>query len=304
MTKEKLTQKNHPLIKRQLISQIEKLVSKYLGRTWKVNFIEDKTDLASHFCAILSDEYYSVFAKLSNTSNGRDQFECEVQELNFIKSHSDVKTPSIVGIITIKDLSILVLEGFQVVNKKSCHWYNIGQTLAKLHKVKSKYCGFNSHGYFGPLYQDNRPIADWVTFYIKRRILPYLKMAVDSGNLPLSKVPLVNKLVAKLPVLCGPEVEPSLLHGDAQQNNFISTRESTILIDPAVHFGNPEFDLALVDYFQPVPDEVFQGYETITPINPGFEKRRDLWRIAAWLACIVVDKSYLNNLTNALKKYL
>ena len=72
---------------------------------------------------------------------------------------------------------------------------------------------------------------------------------------------------------------PTLLHGDAQQNNFVSTEEGAVVIDPAIYFGNPEMDLAFIDYFQPVPDDVFDGYRDELPIDPGFWARRDLWRV-------------------------
>ncbi len=292
------------LMEEETILHVEMLVSEFLGRTWEVKITEDRTDLASHFCSIMSDGRYSVFTKLSEALTARDQFECEVKGLNIITEQSGVKTPSTIGIITFEHCSVLVLEAFQVVDREPRHWRDIGQTLATLHKVKSNYCGFDRHGYFGPLLQDNSPIEDWTTFYAERRILPLLKMAVDLGNFPLGKVPQVEKLLTKLPELSGPEVKPSLLHGDAQQNNFISTKEGTVIIDPAVYFGNPELDLAYIDYFQPVPDDLFMGYREVTPIDPGFEERRDLWRISGWLGCVVVDSSYLNRLITALRKYL
>jgi protein-ribulosamine 3-kinase len=68
----------------------------------------------------------------------------------------------------------------------------------------------------------------------------------------------LERLVSRLPELCGPDMVPTLLHGDAQQNNFISSKRGTVVIDPAVYFGHPEMDLAYVDYFQPVPDDVFK----------------------------------------------
>ena len=231
MTNEKYKQYNHPLMKEKIISQIETLVSNYLNRSWKVKSWKDLNYYASHPCAILSDKDYSVFVKLSKASNARDQFECEVDDLEVIRDLSEVKTPFTIGVINLESYSLLVLEAVEEVKRDSYHWRDIGRSLAKLHKIKSDDFGFKRHGYFGPLYLDNRPMKDWPTFYAERRILPYLKMAVDSGNLPEKMISKVEKLVTKLPEICGPEVEPSLLHGDAQQNNYISTEEETFFID-------------------------------------------------------------------------
>src|SRR6266568_7885734 len=80
-------------------------------------------------------------------------------------------------------------------------------------------------GFFGPLPQDNRPVPanTWAEFCRQRRIGPMLRAAVDSGHLPAALAAGVEQIAARLPDLAGPDPRPSLLHGDAQQNNFVST---------------------------------------------------------------------------------
>ncbi|RPI34356.1 MAG: hypothetical protein EHM70_03100, partial [Chloroflexota bacterium] len=76
-------------------------------------------------------------------------------------------------------------------------------------------------------------------------------------------------------------------------------------IDPAVYYGNPEMDLAFIDYFHPVPEDVFMGYQELMPIDPGFNERRDLWRVPACLAVVTVEGAgHLDKLINAIRKYL
>jgi fructosamine-3-kinase len=129
--------------------------------------------------------------------------------------------------------------------------------------------------------------------------------AINSGNMPREVIRQVEKLISRLPELCGPRVEPTLLHGDAQQNNFISTESGAVVIDPAVYYGNPEMDLAHLDYFQAIPEDVFAGYMEEMPIDPGFSERRELWRIYGHLAMVEVEgASYLDKLTTAIQKYL
>ena len=171
--------------------------------------------------------------------------------------------------------------------------------------MKGPHCGFERNGFCGPLIHDNTPTQDWVTFFGERRLVPRLKIGVDSGNLPSSVASQVEKLMTRFPQLCGPQIEPSLLHGDAQQNNFISTSEGAYVIDPAVYYGHPEADLALIDAFQPVPDDVFDGYREELPIDPGFCERRDLWRVPLYLAAVALEgPMHLASLTRALDTYL
>jgi fructosamine-3-kinase len=132
-----------------------------------------------------------------------------------------------------------------------------------------------------------------------------MRLAMDSGNLPSNLIPKLEKLISRLPDLCGPDIVPSLVHGDAQQNNFISTERGAIVIDPAVYYGNPEMDLAYIDYFQPVPDDVFDGYRDELSIDPGFWERRSLWRIWGYLAAVTVEGTgYLARLTQAIEQYV
>jgi fructosamine-3-kinase len=62
-----------------------------------------------------------------------------------------------------------------------------------------------------------------------------------------------------------------------------------VLIDTAPYFGHPEIDLAMLDYFQPVPAAVFDAHREVAAIDAGFAERRDLRRLAGYLAVVAVD---------------
>jgi fructosamine-3-kinase len=296
---------SHPLLIEAHRIPIEKQVSSYLGREWRVSSFEDKADFASHPAAILSDGTLSVFVKMGEDDLARDQIEKEIAGLLFLTERSGVLTPSIIGDIHFEGRSLIVVEAVAEVVRESRHWRQIGQSLAKIHKVKGAHFGFETHCYWGSLLQDNSPHDDWIEFFWERRLAPRLKAAVDSGNLPQDLVTQVEKLRGHLPHLCGPEVQPSLLHGDAQQNNFLSTAEGPYLIDPSVYFGHPEMDLAYIDFFAPVSDDLFRGYRELASIDPGFDERRDLWLIPAWLAMVQVEgPEYLDNLITAIGRYI
>jgi protein-ribulosamine 3-kinase len=288
-----------------LRSAVEQIVSGYTRRRWTIQDAQDMSDFACHPCAILSDGSYAVFAKVSEASNGFEQFEIELAGLRLLRERANILTPTPVGIIPVAGGSMLVLEKVQAVEREARHWRQIGQTLARIHRVKGDQFGLETQGYFGPIPQDNTPLNDWSTFYAERRLWPGLRLAIESGNLPSAVARQVERLISRLPELGGPEIAPSLLHGDAQQNNFISTDMGAVVIDPAVYYGNPEMDLAAIDYFQAVPDDVFDGYQDVLPIDPGFMERRDLWRVWWYLAAVTVEgSSYLGQLTEAVQKYL
>ncbi len=294
-----------PLLADSPRQSIERLVSEYIGKKWAVKQFRDMNDFSSHPSAIFSGDTYSVFVKLSKAANGLEQFEVELAGLRMLSELAGVSTPTPIGNVPVEDGIIMVLEAVETSERTPRHWRDIGRTIARIHQVKGTQYGLETNGYFGPLYQDNRPLDDWPTFYTERRLWPRLIGAINAGHMPTSAIRDVEKLIQRLPNLCGPETPPTLLHGDAQQNNFISTEEGAVVIDPAVYYGNPEIDLAFVDYFQPTPNDVFIGYQEVLPIDPSFSERRDLWRIYGYLAIVEVEgQSFLDQLMKAVRKYL
>lgn len=284
---------------------LEVAVSDYRGRQWRVKRGKDVSDLACHPCAILSDGSFGVFVKYSAAPDAETQFETEEASLRFLSRKAGVRVPTSIGVVPVPDGTLFVMEALQPIERGPMEWRQIGRTLARIHRVTSDYYGFQMDTYFGPLLQHNAPMDDWIPFYAERRLRPRLRLAVDAHNVPSSIVVQVESVIDRLPELAGPETTPTLVHGDAQQNNFISTAEGTYVIDPAIYYGNREIDLAFVDYFQPVPDDVFAGYREELPIPSGFPKRRDLWRISGYLAAVAVEGgAYLDMLTDALQPYV
>ena len=314
----------HPLLDAAVLAAIEHAASEHRGRRWAVLGFSDLNDRASHPCGILHGTPFSVFAKLGAAgardelgTDARDRFAAELAGLRLLSRAARVPVPVPVagGLAELGSGVLLLYEALterppQARGRRD--WRSIGQVLATLHQAGHARFGLDGpRGFFGPLPQDNRPVPAnrWADFYRDRRLLPRLRAAVDSGHLPPDLAAGIDRVAARLPDLAGPEPRPSLLHGDAQQHNFVSTPSGTVVIDAAPYYGHPEADLALVDYFDPVPDELFAAYRDIAPIDPGFAGRRELWRLAAYLAVVAVDghgpfgRRYLGRLADAIRLY-
>ncbi|MFN8467784.1 MAG: fructosamine kinase family protein [Caldilineaceae bacterium] len=294
---------------------LEQRVATHLGRPWQVAHAEDMADAASHPAAVLSDGTYAVFVKLAEGSGAWDRTTREIEGLVTLTARAGVLTPPAIGAVAVGgvsgagglggDVVLLILEAVDPIKRRRQQWREMGQTLARIHSVKGELYGFESHNYWGSLRQDNTPHAHWVDFYRACRLALRLQAAVDGGHLPPDVAGRVERLSERLPDLAGPPVAPSLLHGDAHHNNFITTAQGPYLIDPAVYYGHPEMDLAYIDFFAPVPEAFFAGYREIAPIDADFAERRDLWRIPAWLALVEVGgPEYLDDLLAALRRYV
>ncbi|MCC7358870.1 MAG: fructosamine kinase family protein [Anaerolineales bacterium] len=287
-----------------LRAAVERAMTARLGRAWRAAQVRDLEDRASHPAAVLTDGVTAVFAKFSAAPDGRAQFEAELSGLRLLAERAGVHTPTPLDLLEAEGGALLLLEALPEVARGPAEWRDLGRALARIHAVTGDTCGLPTANYFGPLPQDNTPLPDWPTFYAERRVRANLRRAVDTGHVPPNLQREVERLIARLPELAGPPAWPCLLHGDAQQNNFVSTPTGTVVIDPAVHYGHPEYDLALLDYFAPVPPDVWAGYREVRPTAPGFAARRDLWRIGPWLAVVAVDgPAWLGQLEAALARF-
>lgn len=288
----------------QLRAEIENAVSEIKGYRWRITDERDFSEFAFNQCAVLSNGSYAVFFKMSQSQNARAKFELEESELRYLSTRCNVRTPKTITIHESDGITLMIMEALDAIDRGTKQWREMGKSLAKIHLVKGEYFGFQTNGYWGPLFQDNRPDSSWSTFFVERRIIPLLKIAVDSENIPEAEIAKVEKVVERIPELCGPEIKPTLLHGDSHQNNFISTEEGAYVIDPAIHYGDPEYDLALVDSFQPVPHDFFEGYQELLPIASDFDERRDLYRIPLYLSAVALEgPMHLELLRRALGRY-
>lgn len=282
-----------------LKESIERAVCAHLGRAWSARSFTDLGDRASHPCGIVRGEGFAVFVKYGDAGH----FGAELAGLTLLRS-AGASTPAPIDVAEVAasaaeptTTGVLLLEAIDEIpaeRRTPQQWRAIGRALARLHGVRGETFGLKDFdGYFGPLPQDNQPTGagTWPDFYAQRRLAPGLRMAADSGNLPRELVAGVEGVIGKLPQLCGPVTVPVMIHGDAQQNNFLTAAEDgeAVMFDAAPYYGHPEMDLALLDYFAPVPGEVFEGYRELAPIDPGFGQRRELWRLYGYLAVVTVD---------------
>lgn len=305
----------HRLLEPTTVEQIEATVSSHAGRGWRMSTWTDLSDRSSHPAMIMRDESMAVFAKLATPTEVMSQLTSELAGLRLVAAAGvGVPEPIGNGRVDLPDGSaVLLLEALdERVGRTPSDWQHIGRALAKLHSVEGQSYGATTNGYFGPLLMDNSPVDfnTWAEFYAVRRVLPYLRTARDAGSVDAATTAKVEALVARLPELAGPDPGPRLLHGDAQHHNFLSTDAGAVMIDVSPYFGHPELDLALLDYFAPVPPETWSAYAEIRPIDQGFEQRRELWRVFAYLGILTVDtvtdlgRSFHGRLQNALGRYL
>ncbi len=169
-----------------------------------------------------------------------------------------VRVPEVLGV----DTEVLVLEHVQAAPDLE----TLGAELAGAHLTQGERFGWHRDNVIGPLPQANPPTDAFPEFFVEHRLLPYV------GDLPTELARrLEDACDTVLPDLLDHDQPPSLVHGDLWSGNILDQR---VLIDPAVHHGDREIDLAMLDLFGGVPPALQRGYDTVWPLDDGWQQRR------------------------------
>src|SRR5205814_10619321 len=130
--------------------------------------------------------------------------------------------------------------------------FGFGAGLARLHAAGAADFGAPWPGVIASLPLDNRPLdnrpldnrpldntpPDWPQWYASRRLLPYLRIAVDARALGPEDARLVEAVTERIGSLAGPAAPPSRIHGDCWAGNVLWSGGEGWLLDPAAHGGH------------------------------------------------------------------
>lgn len=155
------------------------------------------------------------------------------------------------------------------------------ELLAALHGLTWHSFGLERDTVIGGLHQPNPPTARWLDFFRDHRLLFMAHEAHRAGRLPKAVLAGVEALAGRLERwIDGPEA-PGLIHGDCWGGNVLARNgRAAAFIDPALHYADPEIELAFGTLFGTFGDAFFRRYEELRPIKPGFwEARRDLYNL-------------------------
>lgn len=170
----------------------------------------------------------------------------------------------------------LVLEWIQPGTPSAAAAERFGRALAATHASGAPVFGSaDGDGWIGTERLPGGPWQSWVDLWTEGRVLPFLRAAADRRSISATDAHDVERLLADLTALAGPPEPPALLHGDLWAGNVVwGANGSTHLVDPAVHGGHRESDLAMLDLFGfPHLERVRAAYHDTTPLAGGWRDR-------------------------------
>ncbi|MEW9531997.1 fructosamine kinase family protein [Microbispora sp. NPDC049125] len=211
----------------------------------------------------------SVAAKPVSGDGGAG-FTAEAAGLRWLAEADAVAVPEVIE----ADGDILVLEWVETGPASAGAAERFGRELAALHAAGAGGFGAPWPGTIAELAMDNTPVPDWTSFYVTRRVLPFVRLARDGGHLTAHDVELVEEACAYLPEVAGPAEPPSRVHGDLWNGNLLWSGGRVVLIDPAAHGGHRETDLAMLALFgAPHLGTILGAYREAAPPADGWRER-------------------------------
>ncbi len=176
--------------------------------------------------------------------------------------------PPVPDVILVED-DLLVTTAVDRSSHTERHDESLGRSLGRLHAATTPQWGGGS-SWIGACRVDPAERPDAASFYGARLGELAPRCGLEGA---------VDRVVSRLPDLL-PAGGPALLHGDLWWGNVLSGSDGrTWLVDPSVHGGHPEEDLAMLHLFGPVADRVLATYREVRPLADGWQERIALFQL-------------------------
>ena len=246
-------------------------------------------------------EKTKIVLKINDSLKFPGMFENEKKGLLKLNK-SGVQTPQLIFERTKDNLAFLALE--YIPNGNFGNWELFGEKLAILHSNKNKFFGLDYDNYIGSLRQINKKEDNWKGFYSNQRLLHLTKFAFDKELLSKTDSKKMEEICLKLDTYI-PFTEPSLIHGDLWSGNLIFDQQGKpVFIDPAIYYGHPEMDWAMLSLFGSYPESAMKSYCNIIPLENNYFEREKIYQLYPLLVHLILfGRGYYRDISEILNFY-
>ena len=115
---------------------------------------------------------------------------------------------------------------------------------------------------------------------MRRRVL-IPRIALSQAPLIETQDELFDRVLEAVPEALSGVVRTELVHGDLWSGNAFSTPDGRpVLVDPAVHVGDGEVDVAMSELFGGFARAFYDAYDAGRPVSPEYAAfKRDLYQL-------------------------
>ena len=185
---------------------------------------------------------------------------------------------------------------------------HMAELLSHMHGKRQPFFGLERDTTIGPLPQPNPQTDSWIDFFREHRLLFMARLTHERAGLPASLLRRIERFCERLDEFIDEPAHPALLHGDIWGGNVIASGgQVAAFIDPAIHYGHPEYDLAFMTMFGTAGKAFFDAYAALNPAfdATGFhEVRKDVYLIYPHLTHVLIcGLSYASGIDSRLSRF-
>jgi fructosamine-3-kinase len=247
---------------------------------------------------------HQVFLK-TGTSDSYDMFLAEAKGLQELDRVGALRVPKVLGCVSSACESILVLEWIDLEIAGKDAERKLGRRLAQQHRVCEERFGWHRDNTIGSTPQLNRWSDDWVRFLADQRLGYQLDLAARNGYRGELQID-GRTLLDNLGYFFGSYwPEASLLHGDLWGGNWAASNGEPVVFDPAVYYGDREFDIAMTKLFGGFGEDFYDAYEGEWQLAAGHSERILLYQLYHVLNHLnLFGAGYLGRAQNIIRRLL
>jgi fructosamine-3-kinase len=230
-------------------------------------------------------------------------FEREAEGLRWLAEANGARVPEVLAVAP----DCIVLSWVEPGKPSNELAERFGRSLATTHAAGAPEFGAAEDGFIGLAPLPNRPLPTWPEFYASRRVMPYVRAAVDRKALTVEQANTIEQAMRRIHDFAGPAEPPARIHGDLWSGNVVWGADGDAwLIDPAAYGGHRETDLAMMSLFGlPHLDRVLGAYDEVTPLAEGWRDRVPLHQLHPLLVhAVLFGGSYGSRAAAAARRLL
>lgn len=246
----------------------------------------------------------SFFMKYNSATRFPGMFEKEARGLELLEVTGEIRVPKVILHGQSGDDIFLLLEYIEPASRAPTFWNDFGRSLARMHRHTSKAFGLDHDNYMGSIPQSNRMRLSWPEFFCEERLEPMVRMARDNGHFTRNIVLAFDRLYDRLEEIF-PQEPPALIHGDLWTgNHMVDNQGQACIIDPAVHYGQREMDIAMSRLFGSFAGEFYEAYHAEYPLEKGWMERVDICNLYPLLIHVnLFGEGYVGSVERIIKRF-
>ncbi|AFJ46676.1 fructosamine kinase family protein [Shimwellia blattae] len=204
-------------------------------------------------------------------------FTAEADQLALLARSATVHVPHVWGVGSDRQYSFLLQDYIPLRPLDAHNAFLLGQQLARLHLWSDQpQFGLDFDNDLSTTPQPNTWQRRWSSFFAEQRIGWQLELAAEKG-IDFGGIDTIVKKVEDR--LAGHQPQPSLLHGDLWSGNCAQGPDGPVIFDPACYWGDRECDLAMLPLHPEQPPQIYDGYQSVSPLPLDFMDRQPLYQL-------------------------